>query len=280
MFFRSITNVLFIASLRTAWAHPESLESRKAALEPVSDPDFALQSRAVTINTFDYTPTNGPLTWHKVNGNEKCGRGTNQSPILLDSASRQTAVGALTYSGGNTEGELENRGTAIEVVHANGSVRFAGADYALDNFHFHTPSEHRVNKEYYPLEMHMVHKTSAGKALVLGFLFQLSTTSSSPFLRDSLRNLNQVTRPGSAIGTGPMNLTGIANYVSTKRFYEYDGSLTTPPCTEGIKFMIGTEPLSLDVTTYNTLKSIVKFNSRIAQNAPGQQNVIQAACYA
>ena len=278
MLYQAIRSLLLISSLRTVLAHPEPVEVREgSASAPVSD--VILQARAVTVNTFDYTPTNGPLTWHKTQGNEKCRDGNHQSPILLGSGIRQTAIGALTYSGGSTEGELENRGTAIEVVRATGSVRFAGSTYNLDNFHFHTPSEHRINKEYYPVEMHMVHKNGAGKNLVLGFVFQLSTTTSSQFARDALRNIGRIATAGSSTATGPLNLEEIVGYVRSKQFYEYDGSLTTPPCTEGIKWFVGTEPLSLDVNTYNTLKATVKYNSRIIQNTPGQQNVLQLACY-
>ena len=270
MFYRAIPTFLLLASLRPAWAHPEHLQRRNAAPEPAPVPNPVLQVRAVTINTFDYIPTNGPLTWHEAHNNLKCKEGRHQSPILLGSGFHQTAVGALTYTGGETEGELENRGSAIEVVHAVGSVSFGGSTYTLDSLHLHTPSEHRVNEEYYPVEMHMVHRNSAGKSIVLGFLFQLSTSTSSGFVRAALANINRVASPGTSTPTGPLNLEEIVEYVRTKHFYEYSGSLTTPPCTEGITWMVGTEPLSLDVNTYNSLKATVKYNSRITQSAPGQ----------
>lgn len=53
--------------------------------------------------------------------------------------------------------EFENLGTTIEVI-VNGTTKFAGSDFRLKQFHMHTPSEHRVNDEYYPLEVHMVHE--------------------------------------------------------------------------------------------------------------------------
>jgi carbonic anhydrase len=62
--------------------------------------------------------------------------------------------------------EFENLGTTVEVI-ANGSTEFANTTFNLKQFHFHSPSEHRINDEYFPLEMHMVHQ-SAGKFGLLG----------------------------------------------------------------------------------------------------------------
>jgi len=53
--------------------------------------------------------------------------------------------------------EFENLGTTIEVI-VNGTTKFAGNDFRLKQFHFHTPSEHRVNEEYFPIEIHLVHE--------------------------------------------------------------------------------------------------------------------------
>ena len=235
------------------------------------------QVSQVTVNTFDYVPTNGPLTWFKLPNSGKCKTGRSQSPILLDSGINQTSAGSLSFTATESEGTLENRGTAIEVVDVEGSLDYAGRTYELDNFHFHTPSEHRISKEHYPVEMHMVHKDTSGQIIVLGFVMQLSATRSSVLPQVALANVSQVSA-GQSIMTGPLDFSEIIDYVRTKRFYQYGGSLTTPPCTEGVQWLVGTKPLSLDVGTYNALKAAVKFNSRIIQNSPGQPNVIKIAC--
>jgi len=60
-------------------------------------------------------------------------------------------------------------------------------------------------------------------------------------------------------------------------FFSYSGSLTTPPCSEGVTFLIATEPLAMGVDTFNAMKKVVKFNSRFAQNSLGEQNLLQVS---
>jgi carbonic anhydrase len=273
MLFHRTLPALLLASCHYAWGSPEPLDRRGASAEPNSE----LNARQVTINTFDYIPTNGPLTWFTLPNSRLCKEGRNQSPILLGSNIGQTSAGSLSFKAANSAGKLENKGTAIEVVDVEGSLLYQGRTYQLVNFHFHTPSEHRINKEHYPVEMHMVHQDSSGKTAVLGFVIQLSTTRYSALPYVALRKVSQIA-PGQTTTTSQLNFAEIIEYVKTKRFYRYSGSLTTPPCAEGLQWFVGTEPLYLDVATYNALKAAVKFNSRIIQNEPGQPNVIEVAC--
>lgn len=269
MLFRSVLSALLLATSHCGGA-------RSAHIDP-RDGTPVLQPRQVATNTYDYVPTNGPLTWFRLPGSAKCKTGRNQSPILLDSSISQLQPGALSFTAPNGTGKLENKGTAIEVVEVEGTLRYAGRTYKLVNFHFHTPSEHRINKEHYPIELHLVNQDPTGKLLVLGFVIQLSTSRSSALPLVALKKVAQIA-PGQTIKTDELNYSEITEYVRTKKLYQYGGSLTTPPCSEGVSWFVGTEPLYLDVNTYNALKAAVKYNSRLIQNAPGKTNVIEVAC--
>lgn len=241
------------------------------------------ERRQGPTNWWHYTPENGPLNWHLQStppgtpSSQMCHDGTHQSPIMLDNSIPLSHE--LAFRGGETEGTLEHKGSAIEVVEAEGFLHAMGVDYELTNFHFHTPSEHRINKEHFPMEMHMVHtNTNTSDTLhrnaVLGFVIQLSNSHPSTLIKTALAKVSTLS-PGGHVQTGPLDLSEITEYVRHNRFWHYRGSLTTPPCSEGISWYVGTKPLHVGVDTYNALKAAVGYNARIIQNKLGRPNVIE-----
>lgn len=122
----------------------------------------------VKVSTWGYDGLNGPLNWYGLNetANYACDKGSHQSPIVIDSTvsvvhgSTVTTFSVPDYPCG---AEFENLGTNVEVV-VNGTLVDATSDtsFELAQFHFHTPSEHRIGDEFYPMEMHWVFE-SAGK---------------------------------------------------------------------------------------------------------------------
>jgi carbonic anhydrase len=142
-----------------------------------------LGPRDVEVNTFGYGPTNGPFAWHTLAPeNEACNAGLNQSPINIGTeplnnlttrnviihkracVNETTSDNSISPTSSRPVVKIpeqsvvfENLGTTIEVV-VNGTTSFNGKDFQLVQFHMHTPSEHHINDEYYPLEVHMVHQ--------------------------------------------------------------------------------------------------------------------------
>jgi carbonic anhydrase len=126
---------------------------------------------------FGYTGTQGPLAWHNLAAeNSACAAGKLQTPIsVTETNSRPVAGSTIQFDVQNLpEGELENLGTTLE-VRANGSLALGDKAYSLAQFHFHTPSEHRIADEYFPMEVHFVFQ-AAGKAFRIPPLWVLSLT--------------------------------------------------------------------------------------------------------
>lgn len=243
------------------------------------------------IANYGFSETRGPLAWHTLDpANALCAKGRNQSPININPG----ASGITTVSGGNRpipnypkvdETDFENLGNTVEVLMNTGSLKYQGADYALQQFHFHLPSEHRLREEHYPMEVHFVHQRVAALPdgskpnLVLGFWFQMtdSKVTSKPF-DNVLSKVTEIATPGAKTKVQDLNFGDISTIVQERDLYSYSGSLTTPPCSQGVIWLVSSGILQVSVETFNKAKSVVKFNSRYTQNAPGQQNLIEYAC--
>jgi carbonic anhydrase len=109
----------------------------------------------------------------------------------------------------------------------------------------------------------------------MALLFQLSPTGSDPLISGLTPSLSSIQTPGSKVDI-PAGLdfsTAMARMESSD-ILQYSGSLTTPPCAEGVTFLVVKEPLDLGVEDYNAIKKTVKFNSRFIQNALGGENML------
>jgi hypothetical protein len=110
---------------------------------------------------------------------------------------------------------------------------------------------------------------------VLGFVIQLCSEFTDPFLSSVFASIEDIAIPGTYTTTGPLDFEGLEKHFLEHNVYTYNGSLTIPPCSEGINWLISAEPLLIDVKTYNRVKKIVKFNSRYTQNTLGQTNLLE-----
>jgi carbonic anhydrase len=141
----------------------------------------------VPVATFGFNDVTGPLNWHGLKKeNEACALGKAQSPINVDTSVIKAVSGKTL--GFNVDAyphgaEFENLGSTVEVI-ANGTLLREGKKYALKQFHFHTPSEHRIDSEYYPMEVHFVFQADGERALSTPHEFyhrQIMTNKLPPF---------------------------------------------------------------------------------------------------
>ncbi|KAF1841866.1 carbonic anhydrase [Cucurbitaria berberidis CBS 394.84] len=238
------------------------------------------EGESVKINTFGYGPLNGPLNWASLEAeNEACKAGSNQSPINLDNSVTTVTQKPVLNIPEVEEVEFENLGTTIEVV-TNGTTSIGGTDFRLVQFHMHTPSEHHVNGEYHPLEVHMVHEAVADntKLAVLALMFQVSAGESSSIIKSLSSSVSAISTPGTKTAIrGGIDFSDVVAKVASSDVLQYTGSLTTPPCAEGVTFMIVKDPLDISVADFNSIKGVVKFNARFIQNSLGSPNMLEVA---
>ena len=109
-------------------------------------------------------------------------------------------------------------------------------------------------------------------------LIELCPSGGLKLFRRIFRAVDDVRKPGSVGETPPLDFSALAAHVANSTVYQYGGSLTTPPCTEGVAWNVVAEPVLLDVLTYVKVKGVLKFNSRYSQNIVNQQNLVDHAC--
>ncbi|KAI0458089.1 alpha carbonic anhydrase [Xylaria acuta] len=249
----------------------------------------------VPVATFGYLASGSPLLWHHLSPvNALCANGSNQSPINMLEGSFTLASGSdLTVTLPDTLSEgatFENLGSTVEVVMEGlgGTLELDGLEYELLQFHFHHPSEHVDSGVSLPMEMHMVfsHETQLA---VIGVYIDLVDSApfnstrllprraSSTMLETIFSSIDGIATPGTATKTPAFSMTELSDLLATADFQRYSGSLTTPPCSEGVAWSVSTKKLMLSRQTFEKVRDVVGFNSRYLQNSPGMANLLVMA---
>ena len=205
---------------------------------------------------WDYEGEHGPDHWGELT--EKyytCSKGRNQSPIdLVDSiqADLPKLDFEYQYSGHLKE---ENTGHAIqEVVRPGNMIHMQDKSYELKQFHFHSPSEHTVNGRHYPMEVHFVHQNEVGELLVVGLIFE-----------EGRRNevMDQLPSFRAARGEDPLaegfDIDDLV--VGLDDYFLYNGSLTTPPCSEGVTWIVMKQAIEISADQIQHYHDLLGFDN-------------------
>ncbi len=193
-----------------------------------------------------------------------CNTGKNQSPISLR---ENEAVGTTGLDGfdvyyRDSSLKIINDGHALQVNYPLGSyIMLKDIRYELLSFSFHTPSEHKLNGFNYPMEMQMMHKDSYGNLAVVAIIFQEGETNLA--LQDIIRKAPK--KAGKQKVYPKLKINPNKFFPAEKEFYKYSGSLTTPPCTEGVYWMVFKRPVEASAEQIDKMMKIMGQNNRPVQ---------------
>lgn len=209
---------------------------------------------------------NGQNKWVDLcNGFSACGAQA-QSPVNISGSVADTNLPSLVFNYLSTPAEIENNGHTIEFACEEGSKLIIGAkEYKLLQFHYHSQSEHQVNGQSYPLEVHFVHKASETDYAVVGVFFEEGNDNKlfTKFLS------HFPTQKGKYIDTTEIVLTELLP--ANKSFYHYSGSLTTPPCSETVSWYVLKNKVSASPAQLSQFGVILNNNYRNIQNLNGRK---------
>ncbi len=228
----------------------------------------------------DATPTPAPLPHWTYEGEEgpahwggldsrfsTCETGKSQSPIdILAPASENLSDIQFSYQPSALT--IKNNGHTVQVDYAAGSsITVAGRQYDLKQFHFHHPSEHTLAGVTYPMEVHFVHADADGNLAVVGAMIQEGMEDNAAFA-PVFENMPMQT---ADLQTMESVMISAADMLPAERtYFGYSGSLTTPPCSEGVKWMLLTTPITLSVEQIEKFAGVFELDARPTQPLNGR----------
>ena len=222
--------------------------------------------------TWHYEGAEGPANWGKLSPKfAACAAGRAQSPIDIRNATPASGApvlktafpaAALRIVHHEHRADSLNNGHTIQVNYSEGDTLTVGdTSYQLAQYHFHAPSEHRVNGTAFPMEMHMVHRTAGGRLAVVGVFIEEGRHN--PAFDPVWSNLP--TKKGAETHLAAVTVDIDALLPGTRTTYRYDGSLTTPPCSEGVRWFVMTSPIGLSAAQIGQFTALISGNNRPVQ---------------
>lgn len=209
-----------------------------------------------------YEGKTGPDRWAGLSRDfELCGKGAMQSPVDLAHFAG-ASVEPIDFDYRLSTLEIVHNGHTVQINYAPGSgITVEGKRFELLQAHFHTPSEHSIGGRQAPMEMHLVHKSAEGELAVIGVMMEKGEKNLA--LSEFWDALPQKAGPAKTIKRVLFNVRDLLPHDTG--YYRYMGSLTTPPCSEGVNWFVMRQPVSVNTAQIERFANAVGNNARPAQ---------------
>lgn len=207
-----------------------------------------------------YQGESAPDKWYTLEPNfATCKIGNEQSPI--DIVDAKDAKASLTISYGESPVKIINNGHTIQLNYVGkGFIVSNGNTYKLVQMHWHSDSEHSIGGKKFPLEVHLLHKSDDGKLAIIGILFKEGAENT--FLKKVWTELPATESPEIEVKA---NYNPNELFPKQRAYFQYSGSLTTPPCLEGVEWYVIKEPMTASKEQIAQFKAIFSNNARPVQ---------------
>lgn len=215
---------------------------------------------------WSYTGEGGPERWAQLNPEfAACGKGTRQSPIdIRDGIAVQLDPVLFDYRPTNFK-VIDNGHTVQVNVSPGNSIEVVGRRFELVQFHFHRPSEERINGRQFDMVAHLVHKDTEGRLAVVAVL--LDRGSAQPIVQSIWNNL-PLEKNEEVPARTQIDLTDLLPI--ERSYFTYMGSMTTPPCNEGVLWMVMKQPVGIAPDQIGVFSRLYPMNARPVQASAGR----------
>lgn len=189
---------------------------------------------------WEYSGHAGPEHWGGLKPEYSlCGSGKNQTPINLDNMI-EADLAPIAFNYQAVGHEVINNGHTIQVNFESGShIVVDGQQFELKQFHFHAPSENHIQGKSYALEGHLVHADKDGNLAVVAVMFEPG--AANEVIGQAWKGMPEKAGEKSALGT---KVSAAGLLPARRDYYRFNGSLTTPPCSEGVRWLVMKETMT------------------------------------
>ena len=249
------------------------IKARAAALAGHDTPAGNAQAHATDSHGgnvhWAYEGENGPQAWGKLKPEfNVCATGKRQSPINIEeSMTLQGPAEPLQFNYTPSSGTVVNNGHTIQVdMSGENTLTVRGSVYKLVQFHFHTPSEEQVNFRSFAMVAHLLHRNNEGQLAKVAVLLEPGEANAlinKVWTHMPLDLSDRVRMPGNLIDMNEL-------LPKDQRYYQFMGSLTTPPCTEGVLWMVMKQPTQLSPAQIRLFQQLFPNNARPVQPLNGR----------
>ena len=215
---------------------------------------------------WDYSGNGGPAAWGQMKPEfAKCSSGTRQSPIDIRDGIK-VVLDPVQFDYKPSGFRVIDNGHTIQVNVASGSsIDVMGRHYELVQFHFHRPSEERVDGRQFDMVAHLVHKDIEGRLAVVAVLLE---RGSAQAIVQSVWNNLPLEKGEELAARSTINLNELLP--AERSYFTYMGSLTTPPCSEGVLWMVMKQPVQISGEQIGIFARLYPMNARPIQSAAGR----------
>lgn len=229
--------------------------------------DIAAKSGHADVH-WGYTGAGAPENWGRLNSDfALCSAGTRQSPIDIREGARLD-LEPIKFDYRPTPLRIVDNGRTIQVNYGEGStIAVGGERFALEQFHFHKPAEERIDGRWFDMAAHLVHKSMEGRLAVVTVLFEMREQPNA-FLRSLWPHLPMET--GREVAMHEVMIDVAKLLPETRTYFTYMGSLTTPPCREGVRWIVLKTPVEVSFDQVAVFSKLYSMNARPIQPSHGR----------